>query len=209
MSPARIRIGNSAERPIKTNILTLGQLHVACQGNVARISVCGMSTAALFAHPGHELRALGWCMRHKPKVFFVTNGQGSRERGRLETSLRILKEIGCDASPLSGCFSDGEIYEAMLANRPQKIAEFFRSVQRELDGGMFQQLIFDRVEGFNPTHDLVALLGRELAQVMARGRPKTEFSVCGISLEASPEDDERHPAAVEICRCTDEEVTVK
>ena len=167
-----------------------------------------MSTIALFAHPGHELRALGWCMRHRPTVIFLTNGQGSGEKGRLATSVRILTEIGCRVGAQSGTFADREIYEAILEGRADTVARFYRSVLEKLNEPV-ERLIFDRTEGFNPTHDLVSLLGRQLARRIADGRNGSKPSAWAISLEALPCDDELHSDSDELCRCNDEELQLK
>ena len=167
-----------------------------------------MSVIAIFAHPGHELRAFGWCMRHRPTVFFLTTGQGSEDKGRLATSLGILNEIGCRVSARSGSFSDREIYAAMLAGRPEEVAEVFNSVLEE-HGDRVDRLIFDRIEGFNPAHDLVGVLGREMAHRISSGRSGAKPSAWEISLESLPGEDEEHPDSGELCRCTDEELQRK
>jgi hypothetical protein len=167
-----------------------------------------MPAIAFFAHPGHELRALGWCMRHRPMVAFLTNGQGSKDGGRLATSVGILNEIGCRLSRRSGRLADREAYEAILEERPEVIEETFHSILEEIDEQP-DAIIFDRTEGFNPTHDLVGVLGRELARRLSSGRGGAKPAQWAISLEALPSDDERHPDAEELCRCSDEELARK
>jgi len=167
-----------------------------------------MSALALFAHPGHELRVLGWCMRTKPTVVILTDGQGSQDKGRLERSVGILNEIGCNVWSRSGSISDRETYEAMLAGRPDAIARFFLSVIDELDPRL-DQLVFDRTEGFNPTHDLVGVVGRHLGKRLSSGRAETGPSQWAISLETLPGEDEQHPDAHALCRCTDPEFELK
>jgi len=167
-----------------------------------------MSVIALFAHPGHELRALGWCMRYRPTVIFLTNGQGSKDKGRLATSVGILNEIACRVCPRSGSFTDREVYDAILADRPEAVANFFNSVLEE-HGEQVDRLIFDRTEGFNPAHDLVGVLGQQLARGFSRGRAGAESAAWAISLEALPGEDQEHPDSVELCRCTDQELQLK
>lgn len=167
-----------------------------------------MSVIALFAHPGHELRALGWCMRHRPAVAFLTTGQGSTDKSRLATSTGILSEIGCRVSPCSGSLTDREVYAAMLENRPERIAAFFDSVLEEYDEGV-DRLIFDRTEGFNPAHDLVGILGSRLAAGIASRRGGVAPIARAISLETLPGEDQEHPDSTELCRCTDEELEKK
>ena len=167
-----------------------------------------MSTVAFFAHPGHELRVLGWCMRHKPTVIILTDGQGSQAKGRLARSVDILRKIGCRVHSRSGLLSDRDAYEAILAERPEAVARFFVSVLEEIDLHV-DQLVFDRIEGFNPTHDLVGVLGRLLGQRLESGRSETKLSQWAISLEALPGEDKHHPDARELCRCTDPELELK
>ncbi len=167
-----------------------------------------MSAIAFFAHPGHELRVLGWCMRHRPTVCFLTNGQGSKDKGRLERSVDLLSAIGCRVSTRSGSISDREVYGAMLEDRPEAVADFFTSALEEV-GDRVDRLVFDRIEGFNPTHDLVGVLGRRMEQAISKGRRGAKPSAWAISLEALPGDDEHHPNSRELCRCTDEELELK
>lgn len=167
-----------------------------------------MSALAFFAHPGHELRVLGWCMRHRPTVCFLTNGQGSTDKGRLERSVDLLTEIGCRVSTRSGSMSDREVYGAMLEDRPEPVADFFTSALDEV-GDQVDRLVVDRIEGFNPTHDLVGVLGRQVAQAISIAPGGAKPSAWAVSLEALPGEDEHHPSSAELCRCTDEEFESK
>ena len=71
--------------------------------------------ALVVAHPGHEISLHGWLERVKPVVFVLTDGSGQRGVSRLSSTTRVLERAGARRGPVYGRFTDGRIYDALLA----------------------------------------------------------------------------------------------
>lgn len=137
----------------------------------------------IVAHPGHELRIVGWMHRARPTVCVMTDGSGSGGEARIESTTRVLAEIGARAGPVYGRMSDREVYAAILEHR----YEVFLRLADELAEALAEQaadcVVGDAVEGYNPSHDVCRLVINAAVRIAGRARgvsiPSYDFVLVG------------------------------
>src|SRR5688572_24311071 len=69
----------------------------------------------IVAHPGHELRILGWMQLAQPLICVLTDGSGSQGEGRLSSTGGVLERTGARPGAVFGRMADKEVYAALLA----------------------------------------------------------------------------------------------
>ena len=119
-------------------------------------------------HPGHEVRCHGWMSRHRPMVLVLTSGGGASKTGRTTSTRRVVEEAGARCGALMGEFSDTEIYDFMRSGEAGALAAWTEQVGRIIAEHRPGTVVTDMVEGFNPSHDLVAFLTRLAVEHAAR-----------------------------------------
>lgn len=127
------------------------------------------STALVIAHPGHELRLLGWVGRRRPLVAVLTDGSGSTANSRLHRSEAVFTNLGCTLCPGLEQASDREIYQKIL---DRDVDFFWRRVEllsHQFHQHEVEQVVSDMREGYSPTHDLAEAL-TQLAVTLCRLR---------------------------------------
>jgi hypothetical protein len=138
--------------------------------------------ALLIAHPGHELRVLGWLRHAKPRVFVLTDGSGHGE-SRLENTSALLESAGASTSTsLSGRLTDHQLYTAILECDMDLFESLVDSIAAELAEQRIGAIVVDAAEGYNPVHDLCRLLAGaacSLAALKGVLVKQYEFSVVG------------------------------
>lgn len=130
--------------------------------------------ALIVAHPGHELRIVGWVKRMRPVVVALTDGSGHIGQPRLEISRRFLQEAGATPCRLYGMSSDREIYSKILEHDHVFFLGLAESIANLLIDQGIEFVAGDAIEGYNPSHDLcrliidraVHLASNELGQVI-------------------------------------------
>jgi hypothetical protein len=124
--------------------------------------------ALLVAHPGHELRVHEWVARTKPVVYVLTDGSGSRGEGRIDSTRRLLVELGARPGPVFGRLTDARLYRALLLGDHG----LFLALAEEIADSSAREgatvLAADAAEGFNPAHDVARLLANAVAARAAR-----------------------------------------
>lgn len=123
-------------------------------------SVDNPSTSAMLivGHPGHEVRCHGWMARNRPLVLVLTSGGGSCKVGRTASTRRVIEETGARCGALMGDFSDTEVYAFMRDRNPGPLAEWTEQAARIIAERRPATVLTDMVEGYNPSHDLLAYL---------------------------------------------------
>jgi hypothetical protein len=125
--------------------------------------------AVFVGHPGHELLVHHFMERCRPTYLCLTDGSGGNAAPRVGSTGRLLDRIGATWGPIRGRFTDKELYRLLLDGR----VDVFLALADELsdiliDAGV-EFVAGDKMEGFNPGHDLArALLDRAVAIVHAR-----------------------------------------
>ena len=143
-----------------------------------------MTVALLIAHPGHELRVHGWIERERPIVYVITDGSGSRQEPRIESTRRLLVAAGARPGPVFGRLKDVELYRALLWGDHRPFVELFEEVAASALQEGVRVLAADAAEGYNPAHDVARLLANAVAGHCARGGFPVES--LAFPLEAAP-----------------------
>ena len=116
-------------------------------------------TYAIFvAHPGHELAVYHWIEKHQPIYCCLTDGSGGAATSRLSSTGRLLDDVGAQAGPIYGRYTDKEIYALLLDGRAEVFVELARELADAIDRAGVGCIAGDAVEGFNPAHDVCRLI---------------------------------------------------
>jgi hypothetical protein len=160
--------------------------------------------ALVVAHPGHELRVHAWLERARPRISILTDGSGHGERGRLLTSAGIVERVGARKSRLFGAVTDREAYRLILDADLAAVRRLAAELADELAGDEVDLVVSDAVEGFNPVHDLCAILADAAAAVAGRrlGRAVERYD---FPLEAEPAEGAERSAGARWISLGDEE----
>jgi hypothetical protein len=145
------------------------------------------TTALVVAHPGHELRVFGWLETVRPRVFVLTDGSGATGAPRLETTTRLLEHAGADPGSIYGRFTDGEVYEAMLARRTGTFVALAEELAGALDAEEIGTVVGDAAEGHNATHDVCRLVV-DAAVALSRARRRAAIDNLEFRVTRQPED---------------------
>jgi len=126
--------------------------------------------ALVVAHPGHELRALGWLWLARPVVYVLTDGSGSMERSRVPSTMRVLDEAGARYGSIFGRFTDREFYARLMRGDIESFIELTEELTAAFVNERIEYVVGDASEGYNPTHDVCRLI---IAAATARARAIT------------------------------------
>lgn len=144
-----------------------------------------MSTLLSIGHPGHELRLMHWLGEKRPHCAVLTDGSGSSEIARTESTRRLLLEQGCTISPYFGRFKDKEIYQRILSIDVAFFWERVLELVQELKDHAAKALVGDMSEGYNSTHDIMNVLNR-CATIVYQKSKKVNLEQWEFALEADP-----------------------
>lgn len=140
------------------------------------------SALAIFAHPGHELRALHALQALNARLIYLTDASAGTGESRLGLSDATLQ--GAHLARLSGLepLPDAHVYAA-LADQDSAL---LHTILGTLTGLISQErphlVITDSAEGYNPAHDLCHFL------VLAAAAQAGCGSVFEIALNHDPAD---------------------
>lgn len=138
------------------------------------------------AHPGHELRVHGWLEAARPEVWVLTNGAGHGERGRLDSTTRVLQRAGATMGSAFAAFTDKEAYAALLGGELDAVVALTQRLAARLAAAPDVYVAGDAMEGFNPIHDLCRVVIDTAVAVAARGGRPPVLNL-DFPLEASPD----------------------
>lgn len=126
--------------------------------------------ALAVAHPGHEIRVFGWMAANRPTISVLTDGSGHKGVPRLQSSAKLLADIGVPIGPIFGAYSDRQIYAHVLA----KNADPFLRLADRLAGDWVKNridiVLGDACEGAIMAHDLWRAVIDRAVQLAARRR---------------------------------------
>src|SRR5436309_880969 len=132
-------------------------------------SSCADKISVVVAHPGHELMIHHFIERSRPVYFCLTDGSGGGARPRVESTTRLLRQVGGTPGGIYGRFRDREIYRLLLDRRVEVFAGLADELAKNLMDHGIECVAGDAMEGFNPGHDICrALIDSAVAIVEAR-----------------------------------------
>ncbi len=123
------------------------------------------SALLVVAHPGHELRLHGWLERVRPTVAILTDGSGGVGVARLETTRRLLAQVGARPAALFGPCTDRALYAAILEGDLGFFQRLLERIHLSAATCGARLLVSDAAEGFNPAHDLCHHLTAMVAEM--------------------------------------------
>jgi hypothetical protein len=130
---------------------------------------CTDKISVVVAHPGHELMVHHFLERNRPLYFCLTDGSGGGAKSRVDSTSRLLRQVGGTAGGIYGRFSDREIYRLLLDRRVEVFAGLADELAKNLIDHGIECVAGDAMEGFNPSHDICrALIDGAVAIVEAR-----------------------------------------
>lgn len=118
----------------------------------------GAPSALIIAHPGHELRVYGWVAEARPVVFILTDGSGRTGRSRLDSTSRILNEVGAEPGCIYGRLTDRELYQAILDHSFELLISLTEELAQSLLYKKIRYVAGDAIEGYNPSHDMCRVI---------------------------------------------------
>lgn len=122
----------------------------------------------VIAHPGHELRLLGWMRKTRPLVAILTDGSGSTGQSRIDLSLRLIEDNGGEVV-VAGRFAEPDLYALLMRGESAPLVEFARELARVIDTREVAEIVCDAVEGYHPGHDLCLPLTQAAARLRTAG----------------------------------------
>jgi hypothetical protein len=126
-------------------------------------------TALIISHPGHELRVHHWLERARPMVLVLTDGSGSVNQSRLQSTSQVLNATGASPGPIYGRFSDAELYAQVMNGNGGALGETLEEIAAVLEQEKVETVVGDAIEGYNPSHDLCRyLIGAAVERVERR-----------------------------------------
>lgn len=143
--------------------------------------------ALIVAHPGHELRIYHWLEMHKPLFFCLTDGSGRAGQSRMDSTSKVLQQVGSTHGSIYGRFTDQDLYRILLDGS----CDVFTGLVQELAGALIEHdislLAGDAPEGATPTHDICRYLidGAVSAVERTTGRSITNYE---FVLDSPPDD---------------------
>lgn len=170
------------------------------------------TNALIIAHPGHELRVYGWVADARPLVFVLTDGSGHAGRSRLDSTTKILAELGAHLGSVYGRLTDKQLYTAMIDQHLDLFTDIVEEIALSLIDNDISLVAGDAMEGYNPGHDICRVIinaavkfasrraGRKIASFdfLLTGRPDScedEIKQDAIFLDLDPSTFDRKLAA--------------
>jgi hypothetical protein len=126
--------------------------------------------ALIVAHPGHELCIYRWLELAKPVVFVLTDGSGRTGHSRLDSTSAVLSSAGARPGLVYGCFTDAQLYGALLAGDVSVFARTLRAIAGALVEAGVDYVVGDAIEGFSPSHDICRFLTNAVVSLLHNER---------------------------------------
>lgn len=143
--------------------------------------------ALVVAHPGHELRVYSWALAACPQVFILTDGSGHSGKSRLDSTTKVLEQIGAKAGHIYGRLTDRKIYSAIMGQELNLFIDLAEELAEALLREQIDYVVGDALEGYNPAHDICRLIINAAVEIASctRGQSIPNFD---ILLTGKPSD---------------------
>ena len=114
--------------------------------------------ALAIAQPGHELLVHGWLELARPSVFVLADGSGRHGRSRLDSTTKILSQIGAAPSCIYGRLTELAVYAAILNRDFDLFISLAEELSEALVNGRIEYVVGDAAEGQVVEHDVWRLV---------------------------------------------------
>ena len=141
------------------------------------------STLAVFAHPGHELRALHALGSLQAKTLFLTDASASTGVSRIPLSVETLSQADIPPASRFKPIPDAALYRALMDQKIDLFTDLARQIARQIDRVSPDFVLTDSAEGYNPAHDICHFLSLAAAR-----RSRTQPHVYDVALNHDPLD---------------------
>lgn len=160
--------------------------------------------ALVVAHPGHELMVYGWLETARPRVFVLTDGSGRSNQSRLNSTTRIITQVGAPPGIIYGRLTDQAAYAAILNHEFDRFIDFARELSDAFVSEQTDFVAGDALEGYNPMHDICRLIINAAVAVASRARAH-QIANFAFSLVSQSDGRPEPPPANEIWLQLDED----
>lgn len=141
--------------------------------------------ALIIAHPGHELLIYKWLKNNPCRVYIFSDGSGSANEARIHKSIELLNNIGSVKSDSIESIPDKALYQKVLNKESDFFINIAERIYSELILTNVDIIIGDRMEGFNPIHDICRMLINSVAARLDKKNLKNySFSLENLSSES-------------------------
>ncbi len=127
-----------------------------------------MRSALVIGHPGHELRVYRWLELARPHVFVLTDGSGRSGRSRLDSTAKLLTQVGAEPGRIYGRLTDLALYSAILNRDFDLFIGLAEELAETFLHGQFDCVAGDAAEGYNPAHDVCRLIINSAVEIANR-----------------------------------------
>ncbi|HEV7744008.1 MAG TPA: hypothetical protein VGO56_03330 [Pyrinomonadaceae bacterium] len=143
--------------------------------------------ALVVAHPSHELRVHGWMQTAQPLVFVLTDGSGRAGEPRLQSTTKVLTEVGAQAGSVYGRLTDREVYDALLHADFSLFVRVVDDLVEQFLRHRIEYVVADADEGYSLTHDVCRLLTDAAIELVNR-RHKLEVASFDFAVVGPPDE---------------------
>ena len=146
----------------------------------------------MVAHPSHELRIHGWLQLARPHVYVFTDGSGRAGGPRLQSTTKVLEDVGAKRGSVYGRCTDTQVYDALLKKDFSFFIDIADELAEEFIRNEIEYVVGDADEGYTPAHEVCRLLTNAAVEISGR-RSKRQIANFEFAVVGSPEE---CPAAV-------------
>jgi hypothetical protein len=143
--------------------------------------------ALVVAHPSHELRVHGWLQTSRPSVFVFTDGSGRAGEPRLQSTTKLLSDVGAQPGSIYGRARDVDVYEAFLNQDLSFFIRIAEELAEEFSRQKIEYVVGDSDEGYSPTHDVCRLLTNAAVE-MVRRRGEQQIANFDFAVVGPPDE---------------------
>lgn len=144
-------------------------------------------SALIIAHPGHELRVLGWLHSAPRVVHVLTDGSGRQGTPRLASTHRVLSDAQAVIGDIFGHVTDRQLYSHFLQGDVNALRQVTQSLADSLIDDAIEFIVADASgEGFL-AHDVFRMIVHCAVRV-AEDHLNRKIPVYDFLVDGSPQD---------------------
>jgi len=147
-------------------------------------------TALVVAHPGHEILLYNLLETTRPRVFVLTDGSGRSGVSRIESTSKLLREIGIRRGALFGQLTDQEVYRALIDHDHALFCELVDQLAESFADSNIHSVVTDAAEGYCSTHDICHLMTVVAASIAER-KARRSIDVLDYAVVGRPDPNQQ------------------